>query len=114
MIIPESVRINGMEYKVDYVNELNDGRNILKGQIEPGKHIIHINPTEENDYQDKCLTFLHEVLHAICYEYSVKLKEEEKVVEALSRGIFQILEDNKERMFLSREEAEAVLKEREE
>lgn len=99
MKIPKSVRINGMEYAIDYVKDLNDGRRVLKGQVELGRHVIHINPTEENDQQDKCLTFLHEIFHAICYEYNIDVEDEERIVDAFSRGVYQVLQDNECRLF---------------
>ena len=49
--------------------------------------------TEMNDSQ-RVITLFHEIFHALVSEYNLKLKDEERVVECLSRGIVVALCDN--------------------
>lgn len=66
MKIPESVRINGVDYDVQFESRLNDGSSILLGQVDICNCIIRLNPDAQN-HQKNCVTLWHEILHALCY-----------------------------------------------
>lgn len=106
MRIPESVRIAGVEYPVCWVPGLNDGKNMLYGQI------LYENPIIERGFPCNCetpvendhdkITLIHEVLHGIIRHYGIECESEEKeeyLVEKLAYGLFQVLADNEERLF---------------
>ena len=90
MKIPESVRINGIEYPVEYVTDLNDGAHICNGRIYFNTCKIHLNPDTQG-YEKQCVTLLHEILHALLFNGRIELNNEEEVVEVLSNGLYQVL-----------------------
>lgn len=98
MKIPESVRINGIEYPVEYVADLNDGAHICNGRIYFNTCKIHLNPDTQG-YEKQCVTLLHEILHALLFNGRIELNNEEEVVEVLSNGLYQVLQDNGQRLF---------------
>ena len=103
MKIPESVRIGGVEYKViDNVSGLNDGRNVLAGEINYNDSVIRLNEAVAG-HQMKCITLWHEILHGIRDHAGIEIADEETVVEMFARGIYQVLQDNGARLFDLRE-----------
>lgn len=98
MKIPESVRINGIEYPVKFVSALNDGERICHGRIFFNTCKIHIN-AETQGHEKMCVTLLHEILHALLFNGRIELNNEEDVVEVLSNGLYQVLQDNGRRFF---------------
>lgn len=101
MIIPDSVRIAGVEYRVVFVPDLNDGINLLYGEIDYGKCIMEISSTSCESEHVKCITFLHEILHAIRKNSGIEIENEEQVLDMFAMGLYQILQDNS-RMFESK------------
>lgn len=81
MIIPEKVKIGGIVYNVEVVDDLSD----IVGKLELNKQLIQIANGKE-DYMN--VTFLHEVFHAmnVCLE--------ETQVEFLAGSLYQIIKDN--------------------
>lgn len=100
MKIPGGIRINGVEYTVEEVDNLDNGVNLAYGYINYETHQILISTQKNIDYQKKCLVFLHEVMHGICEAHALNLGDsEEKIVDTFARGIYQILQDNGARLF---------------
>ena len=99
MKIPNSIRIGGVEYTVKREMNLNDGINMLYGRIEwePSEIKLKFGMGE----QHACITLWHEIIHALLYHSSVKLDEEteERIAEALGFGVYQVLEDNHDRIY---------------
>ncbi len=99
MKIPESVRIGGVEYEViDNVSGLNDGQNVLAGEINYNDSVIRLNEVVAG-HQMKCITLWHEILHGIRNHAGIEIEDEETVVELFARGIYQVLQDNGARLF---------------
>ena len=108
MKIPDNVRINGIDYAIKWVKDLNDGAELCHGQFDSSSSTICINPKSQGS-QQQCVTFLHELFHAILWSYQIDLatesknvfvpKEEEKLVELLARGVYQVIKDNGAKMF---------------
>ena len=108
MKIPDNVRINGVDYAVKWVKDLNDGAIMLHGLFDSCNSTISLNPKSQ-EYQQQCITFLHELFHAVIYSYQINLvseakeviipKEEEKLVELLARGFYQVIQDNGKNLF---------------
>ena len=99
MKIPESVRIGGVEYEViDNVSGLNDGQNVLAGEINYNDSVIRLNEVVAG-HQMKCITLWHEILHGIRDHAGIEIEDEETVVDLFARGIYQVLQDNGARLF---------------
>lgn len=98
MNIPKSVRINGVEYAVlQDCKNLNDGIHCLRGQICYRKCTIEL--AEGLAHQTACMTLIHEILHGIVEASGQAIEEEESVIELFARGLYQVLQDNGERLF---------------
>ncbi|MBO5917862.1 MAG: hypothetical protein J6Q14_03745 [Oscillospiraceae bacterium] len=99
MKIPSEVRIAGVDYLVAIREGLNDGETMLRGQIQFDKSYINLNPNQ--GHQQMSQTLIHEVLHGIFYHYGIELEEkkEEEVVERLTHGLYQVLQDNARKLF---------------
>lgn len=104
MKIPNRVRISGIEYAVEECEDVNDGIKVLAGQINYQTSIIYLNTTNFGR-QSKSITLWHEIIHGILTHSSISLgKDEEKIIDVLSYGIYQVLQDNKRRFFDIKEE----------
>ena len=98
MKIPESIRVGGVEYKVIVEPRLNDGQKMLAGQYRPMDCQIAV--CEEGGHEYKCLSMWHEIMHAIENQAQLDLgDQQEKVIEAFARGVYQVLQDNGRRLF---------------
>ena len=95
MIIPDKVRISGIDYTVEHKDDLNDGEKVLYGQVDYGKSTIHLNSANQN-HQFECVTLWHEILHAISTHTGLELGggEAEKIIDIFAHGIYQVLQDN--------------------
>lgn len=104
MKIPGTVRIAGVNYPIGYVPSLNDGVKLLYGQVDFEQSRINLNP-DVAGYQHQCITLWHEILHALINNARIKMddEKEEELVEALSRGIYMVLQDNGAAFFDLRE-----------
>ena len=101
MKIPNSVRIGGVEYEVEYAENLRDGNNLLYGKIDFHESKILLSTTDGAGHQRRCITLLHEILHGIQNHSTVEIPEEceEKIIDMFARGLYQVLQDNGTRLF---------------
>jgi Zn-dependent peptidase ImmA (M78 family) len=99
MKIPEKIRIGGIDYPIEYVPDLNDGAMVCYGMIDTEQSRILLNTNQA--YQRQCVTLWHEILHGIIDHAHVELDDEveEKIVKMLSKGIYQVLQDNGKELF---------------
>lgn len=101
MKIPDNIRINGVDYKIVYVPALNDGTNVAYGFIDFENSTIELNP-ERQAHQRMCATLWHEILHGIAFSMGIRETmgdNEEEIVDAFARGIYQVLQDNGRKLF---------------
>ena len=98
MKIPEKIRIGGVEFAVVVEPRLNDGQRMLAGQI---RHMeCQIAIAEESSHEYRCLSMWHEIMHGIEAQAQLDLgDQQEKVIEAFARGVYQVLQDNGGRLF---------------
>lgn len=101
MNIPHKVRIGGVDYAVEIGTDpvIVDGKQCF-GSIEYASHKILIDKTLGDHAQHSC-TLLHEIFHGIVHDRMIDFGEgadEETIVEALSRGMYQVLADNPDLM----------------
>ena len=99
MKIPDSIRINGVEYKIVYTPYLNNGTNLAYGHIDYENCLIELSETCGTSHEKRCLTLWHEILHGIRESNGMEIEKEEEIVEMFSRGIYQVLQDNGRRFF---------------
>jgi hypothetical protein len=99
MKVPESVRIGGIEYHIEYVPNLRDGVDLLCGQISYNDCIIRLSDTDRASKQSRLITMWHEILHGIREHSCMEIKDEEAIVDMFAKGIVQILNDNFTRFF---------------
>jgi len=101
MKIPETLRINGRDYKTKSEERLNNGSVLAYGHCnwETGEIILEPNL---QDHEGQCITYWHEILHILLHNAGIefdKPNEEEDIVIALSQGIYQVLQDNGAKLF---------------
>ena len=101
MKIPNSVRISGAEYKVETVENLRDASRLLCGRIDFSDCKIYLSSTDCQSHEFRCIVLWHEILHGIIEDRGLELDNEleEKLCEGLSRGIYQVLQDNGGKFF---------------
>jgi hypothetical protein len=100
MKIPEKIRIWGIEYTVDVKDVLTDGgAKVLYGDVDYGRSAIHLNSDCQN-HQRMCVTLWHEIFHAVAEMNGLELGgREERIIDAFAFGVYQILQDNGNRLF---------------
>jgi hypothetical protein len=94
MNIPEKVKVGGMNYTVTQSDKIIDIKR-CRGLINHEMHTIDI----DNAVQDKqgCeQTFLHELVHAITRERSIKFDcgDNESITDEIAKGLHQVIIDN--------------------
>lgn len=99
MNIPESVRIGGVDYKICRKEHLHANGSLLYGQIDYDDCEIRLSTTDGLAFDHQCITLLHEIVHGIIENYKIYLDDEEKVVDAFARGLFQVIKDNERELF---------------
>ena len=103
MKLPKKVKINGVDYAVEYTKDLKDGDEILYGLFLEDKMLIQINTSNQTEV-GMWRTLMHEIWHAIMFETDLKcrgynhrkINDEEELAEMFSRSMYQIVRDNKE------------------
>jgi hypothetical protein len=101
MKIPDSVRISGVEYAIVTKPNLRDSSRLLCGRIDYNTATIYLSETDCQSEEFRCIVLWHEIIHGILEDRGLHLDEdvEESVCEALSRGIYQVLQDNARKFF---------------
>jgi len=87
--IPKKIKIGIHTYSVEF-NSLLWYEESLKGSVNHLKQVIQIDPVIAET--QKCVTFLHEVIHVINDNYRCKLDDDE--VDRIAEGIAELLKDN--------------------
>lgn len=107
--IPGNIRIGGVDYKVDTQPNLRRGYGLLYGEISFDECCIHLSQTDGAGTERQKITLLHEILHGILWHYwsGEEIENEEEIVTAISKGLYQVLKDNEQRLF---EETAKMLK----
>ncbi len=99
MKIPNSVRIGGIEYAIEHKENVRNGKQLCYGVIHYDDSTITLSTSDGAGHQQQCLTLWHEILHGIWEHASHHIADEEEVVEIISKGIYQVLQDNGRRFF---------------
>ena len=98
MNIPDKIRIQGLEYRVEWVPVLSDGINRLLGEIRHTE--LRIRLDAEQNQQRAAVTLWHEIVHAVIEQSGLNLGDmEERVADTMAFAVYQILEDNVGRLW---------------
>ena len=96
MNIPEKIRVLHQTYQISEVDNLHDGADDLYGQVRYLEERILLNSGASGEAKKAAL--IHETIHVIDEMFQIGL--EEKQVEQLGVGIYNLIRDNPE-MFIS-------------
>lgn len=99
MKIPNSVRIGGIEYPIEYTPHLNNSVNLAYGFIDYDNCKIELSSTIGTGHEKQCCTLWHEILHGIRHHAGMEIENEEEIVDMFAKGIYQVLQDNGGRFF---------------
>lgn len=95
MIIPDKVKIGGINYDV-----VTTDKNLIIGNkanhtgvIHYDESLIELSSTLKGNAKEQ--TFLHEVLHGIAFDRGIDLKEdEETIIDQFASGLLGFIKDN--------------------
>lgn len=101
MKIPNKVRIGGVDYEIKTESNVRIGNDLAFGKIDYGDCIITLSDTDGKNHQHRCITLWHEILHGITEHACLDLPQddEEKIIDTLAKGIYQVLQDNGAALF---------------
>lgn len=101
MIIPTTLKITGIEWKIEENEKVAAEGNVF-GSTHFRTSTIYLLPSQNQDQKES--TLLHEIFHVIYDDFgmSKRLIEgsiigknfEEEIVHVLSQGLYQVLKDN--------------------
>ena len=93
-MIPEKIKIGYKEYRLEKWKQTVASANEAQGQFFAKEGIIGY--TAEETGVSHANTLIHEILHAIVYQWNMDLDEkiEEHVVNGLTNGLTTVLVDN--------------------
>ena len=94
MNIPDKIKVGYREYKLEEWKQTVASANEAQGQFFSKEGVIGYVTTEKG--VSHANTILHEILHAIIYQWNMDLEEkvEELVVSGLANGLTTIFVDN--------------------
>ena len=94
MNIPDKIKIGYRNYKLEEWKQTVATANEAHGQFFSKEGIIGYTTDEKG--VSHANTLLHEILHAIVYQWNIELeeKEEEKLVNSLTNGLTTVFVDN--------------------
>ena len=93
MNIPEKIKVGYRDYKLEEWKQTVATANEAQGQFFSKEGIIGYTVDEKG--VSHANTLLHEILHAIVYQWNIELGDkEEPVVNGLTNGLTTVLVDN--------------------
>jgi hypothetical protein len=96
MIIPSQIKIGGFQWTIEQQMDVAREGDIY-GSTHHTSQKIFLDPTMPRQKLEQ--TLLHEIMHAIWWQSGIERgsedkKLEERVIHALSMGLYQVLQDN--------------------
>ena len=90
----KNIKIGYREYKIKNLDSIVSRCNEINGQFLASDGVIALSSTEDNISHAN--TLIHEILHAIIYQWGVELddKEEEKICNTIANGLTTVFVDN--------------------
>lgn len=94
MKLPNKVKIGSIPWTVEQQDKLWSAKGGVLGQCQGDAKLIEVL-TEGTIPQEVARVFIHELLHAIWYEYDIgEPVDEEKAVTQLATGLAAVMADN--------------------
>jgi|TARA_R100000700_G_C3171465_1_gene146072 hypothetical protein len=92
-MIPEKIKIGYKEYRLEKWKQTVASANEAQGQFFAKEGIIGY--TDDEKGVSHANTLLHEIIHAIVYQWNIDVGEkEETIVNGLTNGLTTVLVDN--------------------
>ena len=92
-MIPEKIKIGYKEYRLEKWKQTVASANEAQGQFFAKEGIIGY--TDEEEGVSHANTLLHEIIHAVVYQWNIDVGEkEETIVNGLTNGLTTVLVDN--------------------
>ena len=92
-----SIKIGYKNYKVQLEEKVyDDSRNECFGIINYDEETIKISTKFAQNLQNE--TLIHELVHAIGDKYQLDINKDEKIVDLLAAGIYELILDNTEQV----------------
>ena len=90
----KNIKIGYREYKIKNLDSIVSRCNEINGQFLASDGVIALSSTEDNISHAN--TLIHEILHAIIYQWGIELddKEEEKICNTIANGLTTVIVDN--------------------
>ena len=90
----KNIKIGYREYKIKNLDSIGSRCNEINGQFLASDGVIALSSTEDNISHAN--TLIHEILHAIIYQWGIDLddKEEEKICNTIANGLTTVFVDN--------------------
>ena len=90
----KNIKVGYKSYKVKKLDSIVSKCNEINGQFLASDGMIALSPTEDNISHTN--TLIHEILHAIVYQWGIEIddKEEEKICNTLANGLTTVYVDN--------------------
>lgn len=90
----KNIKIGYRDYKIKNLDSIVSRCNEINGQFLASDGVIALSSTEDNISHAN--TLIHEVLHAIVYQWGIELddKEEERICNTLANGLTTVFVDN--------------------
>ena len=90
----KNIKIGYREYKIKNLDSIVSRCNEINGQFLASDGVIALSSTEDNISHAN--TLIHEILHAIIYQWGIDLddKEEEKICNTIANGLTTVFVDN--------------------
>lgn len=96
----KKIRIGDVDFQViEEPNLFVERTDIVDGSINYTQGIIRVVDNVSLDYKNQVLC--HEIIHGIIEAYNVPINKEdnEKITEAMCKGLHQVLKDNPDLLF---------------
>ena len=92
--LPTKIKIANLNFKLKFINPDSKEISDSHGWVDFSREIIALNPDQSPESLHD--TFLHELIHAVCYVMSVKMEEgDEQMTRRLATGLCMVWKDNR-------------------
>ena len=90
----KNIKIGYRDYKIKNLDSIVSKCNEINGQFLASDGMIALSSTEDNIAHAN--TLIHEILHAIVYQWGIELddKEEERICNTIANGLTTVFVDN--------------------